>query len=85
MSLMSNYNPCFFLGVAAICWPVLLDGNDMIFKKKECAFFYAGYPYGSPLDLEMGYATTGAFATVVAKGSQLFYVSGQRFFSPRHG
>jgi hypothetical protein len=47
----------------------------MVFKKKECVFFYAGYPYGNPLDLEMGYATTGAFARVVEKRSQPFYVS----------
>jgi hypothetical protein len=62
-----------------------LDKNDLVFKEKECAFFYTGYSYGDPLPLKMGYATTCAFVGVGCEGIITFYASSQGFFFQAHG
>jgi hypothetical protein len=78
----------FLLGAVVLCRALWICRNDLVFKKKNLLFSFAGYPYDNTLAFELGYSLEGggsALQPLVATGSQILMRVALAFFSQTHG
>jgi len=70
------------LGGAATCWSIWLNRNNIVFGKKKKCFSYAGYLFGYPLAMYLGYSVEAGFAGYSCSGIKTVDAGGQGYFLP---